>query len=185
MATNINKSTEIAGAWNYPENRLNQRERKVLEVGNQYDAASAADWGGTAPASLDAALDTLAASNSGGALKSLSVTYDFSVNGGAISSINLGATLPDNAIVVEVIRDELTACTSGGSNGTIILSLPTDGNLEQTALTADGGSPSLASSGGTALPKKTTAARAIQATIATSALTAGKIQYFIRYYQGQ
>lgn len=180
----IVKTTEIAGAGNYPANRLNQRERKVLEVGNQYAPAVEANWA-TAPDNIDDALDSLAAVNVGGKLKTVSVTYDFSVNGGAISAIPLTVTLPDNAIVVEVIRDELTACTSSGSTGTIILGVPTDGALEQTALTADGGSPALASSGGTALPKKLTAARTLQVTIATAALTAGKIEYFVRYYQGQ
>lgn len=186
MSTNINKQTEIAGAWNYPENRLNQRERKVLEVGNQYDPATPADWA-TAPTNIDEALDALAASGAAAAqgMAVASATYDFSVQGGAQGTISLDVDLPDNAIIVEVIRDELTAATSAGSGATIILNVPTDGNLEQTALTANGGSPSLASSGGTALPKKLTAARTLQVTIAVEDVTAGKINYLVRYFKGQ
>lgn len=182
MSTNIVKATEIAGAYNYPSNKLNQRERKVLEVSDQYAPATAANWS-PAPATIEAALDQLAANNSGGVLKAVSVTYDFSVNGGAVGAIPLGVSLPNKAVVVEVIRDEVTAATSTGSTGTIQLTLPTDGALEQTALTADGGSPSLASSGGSAVPKKTTASRQLQVTIATNPVTAGKIVYFVRYYQ--
>lgn len=178
----INKAAEIAGAGNYPSNRLNQRERKVVEVSNQYEPADSTSWGSSAPATIDEALDQLA---SGGQLKSVSAVYDFSIDGGATGSINLGVTLPDNAIVVEVIRDELTSCTSAGSGGTIILNVPTDGNLEQTALTADGGAASLVSSGGTSVPKKLTASRELRVTIAVENLTAGKIEYFVRYFQGQ
>jgi hypothetical protein len=180
----IVKATELAGAGDYPANRLNQRERKVLQVAEQYAPAASSDWA-TAPDSIGDALDALAASNSGGKLKTASVVYDFSVNGGTAGNINLALTLPDNAIIAEVIRDELTACTSAGSTATITLNVPTDGNLEQTGLTADGGSPSLASSGGTSVPKKLTASRVARVTIANENVTAGKIEYFIRYYQGQ
>lgn len=182
MATNIVKAQQIAEAYNYPSNTLNKREQKVLEVSDQYAPSVPANWS-PAPATIDAALNQLAANNAGGVLKAVAVTYDFSVNGGAVGSIPLGVSLPSKAVVVEVIRDEVTACTSTGSTGTIILNVPTDGNLEQTALTADGGSPTLASSGGSAVPKKTTAARQLQVTIATNAVLAGKIVYLVRYYQ--
>lgn len=178
----ISKATELLGAGDYPANRLNQRERKVLQVAEQFEPASDSDWT-TPPTTMSAALDALAAGGAGG-LKSATATYDFSVHGGGTGSIDLDVSLPDNAIVVEVIRDELTACTSAGNGATIILNVPTDGNLEQTALTADGGSPSLASSGGSAVPKKLTAARELRVTIAIENVTAGKIQYFVRYFQG-
>lgn len=174
----INKLAEIALA-DYPSEHLNARERKVLEVAESYSPANSSDWS-SVPTRQDQALDALAAGN--GALRSLTATYDFSVQGGTVGDHSLGVSLPDNAVVVEVIRDEVTACTSTGSTGTIQLTLPTDGALEQTALTADGGSPSLASSGGSAVPLKTTAARTVQVTIATNPVLAGKILYFIRYY---
>lgn len=182
--TKISKAVELAGAGNYPANRLNQRERKVLQVAEEYQPTTPSNWGSTPPSTQAAALDALAASGSGSphAMASASAVYDFSVNGGAIGTIDLGVSLPAHAIVTEVIRDELVACTSTGSTGTIKLVVPTDGSLEQTALTADGGSPSLASSGGSAVPLKTTAARELSATIATNPITAGRIRYFVRYY---
>lgn len=183
MSNTINKALELSGAGNYPSNRLNQRERKVLQVADSYAPASPSDWS-SPPATMEQALDALAAANSGGVMRSLSVTYDFSINGGAVGVIPLSVSLPNKAIVTEVIRDEVTAATSTGSTGTILLGVPTDGALEQTALTADGGSPSLASSGGTAVPKKMTAARVLQVTIATNPVTAGKITYYIKYFQG-
>ena len=57
----IIKSTEIAGAGRYPGRRLSKGERKVVEVAEQYEAASPGDWGGVAPTTQDAALDALAA----------------------------------------------------------------------------------------------------------------------------
>lgn len=183
----INKKTEIAQAPAYPAFRHNPRERKVLETSNQYAPTTSADWGSSAPATLDAALDQLASSGAGAAngMAVASVVYDFSVNGGAVGVIPLSVSLPSKAVIVEVIRDELTSCTSTGSTGTIILGVPTEGALEQTALTADGGAVSLASSGGTAVPKKLAAARTLQVTIATNPITAGKIRYFVRYMKSE
>lgn len=185
--TNIVKATEIARAYNYPQNHLNKREQKVLQVSEQYAATTASDWGTTAPTTITGALDLVAAAGAGATygMATASALYDFSVNGGAVGTITLGVTLPDNAVVVEVIREELIAATSTGSTGTIILNLPTDGNLEQTALTADGGAITVASTGGSAVPKKLTAARVIQVTIATNPILAGKIRYFVRYYKSE
>lgn len=183
----IVKSTEIAAAGNYPAFRTNQRERKVLQVSNQYVPTTSTDWGSSVPATHDAALDALAAAGGGSpnGMATATVVYDFAVNGGVVGAIPLSVTLPSKAIIVEVIRDELTACTSTSSTGTIILGTPTDGALEQTALTADGGAVTVASSGGSAVPKKLTAARVLQVTVATNAILAGKIRYFIRYMKSE
>lgn len=108
-------------------------------------------------------------------------TYDFSVNGGAISTISLGVTIPSNAVVTSITTEVVTAPTSGGSTGTIKLVLPTDGDLTAT-LTADGTAAHLNTFSST-VPKKTTANRLLSATIATSALTAGKLRYMVRYVQ--
>lgn len=184
MAATIVKATELAGAGNYPANRLNKRERKVLETAEEYAPAVAGNWGATPPTTLTGALNSLAATGVAAAngMSVATAVYDFATLGGAVSTISLGVALPNKAVVVEVIRDEITACTSTSSTGTIQLVLPTDGALEQTALTADGGSVTLASSGGSSVPKKTTAARNLSVTIATNAVLAGKIRYFVRYY---
>lgn len=85
----ITKATEIAGAGRYPGTRLSKGERKVVEVAEQYAAASASDWGGTAPTTQDSALDRLAS----GAVASAEVS-------GTLSSAQL---LAMNATPIEVI----------------------------------------------------------------------------------
>lgn len=187
MATNIVKATEISLAYDYPQNHLNKREQKVLEISEQYAAATPSNWGSSAPDTISDALDLVASAGAGATfgMATASALYDFSVNGGAVSTIDLGVSIPDNAIIVEVIRDELVAATSTGSTGTIQLNVATDGNLEQTALTADGGAVTVASSGGSAVPKKLTAARSLRVTIATNAVLAGKIRYFVRYMKSE
>lgn len=105
--------------------------------------------------------------------------YSFATNGGAISTISLGIQLPDNALVSSVTTEIVTAPTSAGSTGTIKLVLPTDGDLTAN-LTADGAAVSVNTSN---LIKKTTAARNLSVTIATAAITAGVIRYYVRWYQ--
>ena len=179
--TKIVKSVEIANDYNYPTNRLNMRERKVLEVANTYVPAVPANWA-VQPANQDAALDALAAGGAATINQVVSAVYDFSVSGGAVGTITLPVTLPNKAVVLSVYRDVVTPVTSTGSTGTVLLGLPTDGALEQTALTANGAAISVASTAGTAAPKKTTAARAVQVTIGTNPVLAGKINYIIHYY---
>lgn len=177
----MNKKTEISGASAYPSNRLGQRERKVLQVSDQYEPINPDNWA-VQPEDMDDAIDMLAEAVK--VVKAVAVVYDFSIQGGTVGDLPLGVTLPDNAIIVEVLRDETTSATSGGALATIQLSVPTDGALEQTGLVANGGAPSLANSGGSALPKKLTAERELQVTIAVEAVTAGKVHYYIRYYIG-
>ena len=58
----ISKTTELAGAGNYPGQRLRQRERKVLQVAEQITDTVDADWASTDPTTLVAAINRLAAS---------------------------------------------------------------------------------------------------------------------------
>lgn len=132
------------------------------------------------------------------------VTYDFAVDGGVVSTIPLNSDvgmLPDNAIVIDVIQDVITAPNSGTSNGTIKFILNTDGDLTVN-ITADdsttglvGGIPNYPNFGNDAAHDsaakvaalymatyvKTTAARSIDVVIGTAALTAGKIKLFVFY----
>jgi hypothetical protein len=177
----IVKQTEIAGAGKYPNNKLNQRERKVVEVTNQYAPGTSGDWA-TVPATIDAALNSLSSSGvaSTNGPATASVVWDFAVNGGAVSSIPLSVTLPDNAIIVEVIADVITQITG---SGTVQLTTPTDGAIQAgTLATADTAIPKTVSP---AAPKKLTAARVVQVTIATAVVTAGRIRFHIRYLKGE
>ena len=171
----INKATELASVGNYPANRLNKRERKVLQVSNSYVPANAATWGATPPASMDDALNILATS---GIAKVATVTYDFSINGGAAGNIPLGITLPNKAIVTESYLDVLTAVTGAGS---LTFTVPVEGVLHTGSITsATTVGPQTTN---LVTPKKLAADRILQATIATG-ITAGKVQFFVRYLIG-
>lgn len=115
--------------------------------------------------------------------------YDFAVQGGAVSTVYLldekgnPAILPDNAIVQRVLVEVITAVTSSAtatvalgaesttdlfpatSKASLTLAAFLDGTPVDTAATAD----------------KLSADRRVSATIATTALTAGKIRAYIRY----
>ena len=129
-------------------------------------------------------------------------TYDFAVDGGGQGTITLygdTAFLPDNAIIIKVLQDVITAPNSGTSNGTIKFILNTDGDLtlditadnSTTGLlfgipgtyALDGGALTAANMGiaeaGTYI--KTTALRSVDVTIATADLTAGKIRLYVWY----
>lgn len=168
----IIKSVEIAGAGSYPSEKLNQRERKVLAVSDSFVPAVPGNWNPSAPSSVDAALNQLASGN--GIAATVSAVYDFSVNGGA-GSPSLSVSIPANAIVVEVIRDVLTAITGATS---IALSVPVEGVIE-----TGGASLTLGASFSTeASPTKVAASRVLQAAI-TGTATAGKVKWFVRYVQ--
>ena len=177
----IDKKAEIAGAPAYPASRLNARERKVLETADQYVPAVAGNWP-VAPTGVDDALDKAAArladvsTNAREAL--VVVEYDFDEDGGAVSDIDLGVTVPAGAIITEVISDVLVAPDSGTSDGTLRLNVPTDGNLS-AAITADDGASGVSAE--SEPPVKLAADRELRVTIATAALTAGRVRYHVRY----
>lgn len=116
------------------------------------------------------------------------VTYDFTVNGGLVSTINLSALsaqIPNNAIVRQCWINTLVAPTSGGS-ATIALGLNTTVDLlAATAYTSfvTSGNAMLAGIpiNTAATMVKATAARRITLTIGTAALTAGKIDVYCDY----
>lgn len=117
----------------------------------------------------------------------LRATYDFSVLGGAVGTVNLldpsgnAATLPDKAIVTQVYIDEVTNVTSGGS-ATIAIGLNTTTDLiGATAIASFTGIIAGTPTGTAATMVKATAARTITATIGTAAVTAGKLEVFIEY----
>lgn len=115
--------------------------------------------------------------------------YDFAVDGGVIGAITLANTvaLPDNAVVTGITYDVLTTCTSATDAATIALSVPTDGALTTAIAISNAANPWDAGAHlvNTALPKKLTAARNLQITVAAEAITAGKIVFAVQYYVSQ
>jgi len=109
-------------------------------------------------------------------------TYDFDVDGGVVSSIGLGVTLPDNAIITRSFIDIITGMTSAGGAGTIALDSEGAGDL-LIAVDADtlSGLVECIPVGTAATMVKLTAARELTATIAGEALTAGKFVLFAEY----
>jgi len=117
--------------------------------------------------------------------------YDFAVDGGAISAIDLGVTIPDNAIIVGGFIEVLTTCTSSDDSGTMAISVEGANDIvTATAISAggniwDAGIHDIIpdSTGSTAV--KTSQARNITATIAVDAFTAGKFNVWLEYVIGE
>ncbi len=114
--------------------------------------------------------------------------YDFSVDGGAVGSINLKdefgnlLVMPIGAIITNVTLDVITPCTTSAS-GTLAIDSQSAGDL-LTATAAASVTGKLAGTPvGTAATwvKIATSAKQLKATIATGALTAGKAYIFIEY----
>lgn len=115
--------------------------------------------------------------------------YDFSVVGGAISAINLRdgvdsgqpCKLPKDSIIRDVLIDVRTAPTSGGA-ATIALGAAAANDLKAaTAIASYTGLVAGVPVGSAATAIRLAADTTITATIATAALTAGKLNVLIKY----
>jgi hypothetical protein len=117
--------------------------------------------------------------------------YDFAVNGGAVSTINLldeegnAIVLPNKAIITSVFIDVVTAMTSAGGSGTISLGANTTTDL-RAAVDADtlSGISAGVPVGTAATAVKLTAERNLTVSIATEALTAGKFMAIVYWVLG-
>ena len=119
-------------------------------------------------------------------------TYDFSSEGGAVSAIGLGVTLPDNAIICGGFVDVSTTCTSATDAGTMALKIATANDLVVAVAIDDQSNPWDAGVQAI-IPKantpestsiKLTTASEITATIAVEAFTAGKFTVNLLYHVG-
>lgn len=120
-------------------------------------------------------------------------TYSFAEHGGAVSTIGLGVTLPDNAIVVRTFYEVITTLTSnaGTDGATISFDIPTNdvaGLVAATAISAggniwDAGYHEGIQDGAAAnFAVKTTAARELSVTIGVEAIdAAGIVDFFCEY----
>lgn len=106
-----------------------------------------------------------------------SVVWDFSQDGGAISTISFGRLLPANALVIGVISQELTAVTGATS---ITLKAGSTSLTGAIDFTGDAGIQSRALAGAAA-GILISAASELNIAIATAAATAGKIRFYVRY----
>jgi hypothetical protein len=108
-------------------------------------------------------------------------TYDFSVDGGAVSTIvpSNSALIPDNSVIVRCYSVVTTAMTSGGS---ATLALSAGGVTLKAATAFDNGAFDDEDVTEHAVTDKTTSGTGIQFTIATAALTAGVVDVFVEYY---
>lgn len=107
--------------------------------------------------------------------------YDFSVDGGAVSTIvpSNSAIVPDNAVIVRCYSVVTTAMTSGGS---ATLALSAGGVTLKAATAFDNGAFDDEDVTEHAVTDKTTSGTGIQFTIATAALTAGVVDVYVEYY---
>ena len=118
-------------------------ESHIINTAETYAPTDAADWTGlglTAPTAQDEALDSLAANAlaqsaqlSGGTW--VTAEWDVSVDGGAVSTIGLDVTIPDEAIITYGFVKVDVATVS--ATGTIQFNVPVDGNLTAAITVAD------------------------------------------------
>lgn len=113
--------------------------------------------------------------------------YDFATDGGAVGDITLrGDTIPSGAIITDVLIHVDTALTSGGA---ATVAIKAESAADLNAADAISGAPWSTTGAkrgdltATTAPVKTTAARAITATVATAALTAGKFSVYVSFLE--
>lgn len=118
-------------------------------------------------------------------LKVAHATYDFNVDGGAISTITpaTNATIPQGAIILGGVAKVVTAFV--GTSGTVAIGLSAGGGtttslLGATAVASLTANSLFVLSGGVA-PINLTANAKITVTIATTAMTAGRMEIFPEY----
>jgi hypothetical protein len=114
--------------------------------------------------------------------------YDFDINGGAVSAIGLGVTIPDNAIITGGFVDVLTGFTSGTTAATVAIGVQSAVDIvaatQIDTLTYDSaGVKSVvpAGTGATAVKVDDGSGKVITLTIGTEALTAGKANVWLQY----
>ncbi|MBW4580715.1 MAG: hypothetical protein KME42_14210 [Tildeniella nuda ZEHNDER 1965/U140] len=110
------------------------------------------------------------------------VQYDFAVHGGAIGAIAIPLLLPNKAVIFDGFMDVVTAPTSSGS-ATIAAGFNTTTDIKAaTAIASYTGIVAVVPVGTAAAALKLTADRQLTLTVAVAALTAGKINFFFKYF---
>lgn len=110
----------------------------------------------------------------------VAATYDFAVSGGAQSTITIQSNaIPANAVITNVYADELTNVTSGGSATVAVVVGSTTITTAQAIAGFTGAIAMTLASSATAV--KVAAGGDLKVLIATEALTAGKVRFFVEY----
>lgn len=120
--------------------------------------------------------------------------YDFAVHGGAIGAKTLDAQIPKNAVIIGGFVDVHTTCTTAGADaGTMAISVESANDIVAAIAVSDVSNPWDAGRHAI-IPKantpestsvKTTAQRAVTATIAGQAFTAGKFTVFLFFVMSE
>lgn len=113
--------------------------------------------------------------------------YDFATDGGAVGDITLrGDVIPAGAIITETLLHIDVAPTSGGA-ATLAVRAESAGDIAAAAAVSGAPWSTIGAKRGTltatSTPVKTTVNRPIIATVASAALTAGRIKVFIGYIE--
>lgn len=118
-------------------------------------------------------------------------SYDFAVDGGAVSAITLrGEALPVGAVMIDALIVLRTALTSGGA-ATVSLGLQTAADIRaaatlSTAPVLDATTGAKRAGAITAVSQVVTVAttaKSVVATVGTAALTAGKFDVLVTYLE--
>jgi hypothetical protein len=121
-------------------------------------------------------------------MRTARATYDFATDGGAISAIDSGVTIPANAVIVGGFVEVITTCTSAGDLGTMAISVESADDIVVavaigTGTPWDDGLQAIIPKSNTpeSTAVKVTTAKAITFTIAVEAFTAGKFHVYLHY----
>lgn len=120
------------------------------------------------------------------ALRCATAEYDFSEDGGTSGAIDLGVTIPDNAVIIGGGVDVITTCTSGTDAGTGALHVEGANDIVTavaigTGTPWDAGGRDIIPDGTGTAQVKTTQARNITFTIAVEDFTAGRFFCYLFY----
>jgi hypothetical protein len=174
----IDKKQEVRQAPEWPTRRHNPRERKVLQTSMEYVPTVPTDWPGPVPpSSLDEALDALAHSQAGQALRCTRVVWDLSQHGGQVGThavLTLSAPLPAGSVIQAITMVVQTALTSPTSSGSLTLVGLTG------APTALAGSGTLAATSQPSAPQVLTSAMStISVAVSGEDLLTGRATFYV------
>ena len=122
--------------------------------------------------------------------KTLCFMYDFGTQGGAASAITMtdqdgnAQTLPDNALITGATWDVVTALASSGSATCALGWTGTAAGIKAATAFDNAAYVAATQASSLVINGKMSAASSVLLTIATAALTAGKMYLYISYIEG-